>query len=176
MSRKKDAETLQTNPYILTFNTPKIPKELKVETYISNLLRCYNCQKFGQGKEKCTRTPVCVRSRESDANHTNCEQDSCCPNCGKKHSAKDWEMWKKEKEILRIKYMQNIPFLESRKIEATKYADVSKKNIPNTSLSSCQKSKTSESTPTIINKWYEKSSNNYKVFHLYNYRLGELSL
>ena len=30
MSRKKDGETIQTNTYILTFNTPQIPKELKI--------------------------------------------------------------------------------------------------------------------------------------------------
>ena len=51
-------------------------------------------------------------------------------------------MWKKEKETLRIKCTQNILFLEARKIvEATKYADVSKKNISNTSMASCQKCK-----------------------------------
>ena len=55
---------------------------------------------------------------------------------GKKHTAesKDCEMSKKEKEILRIEYTQNIPFPKVRKIEATKYGDVSKKNIPNTSI------------------------------------------
>ena len=45
-------------------------------------------------------------------------------------------MGKEENEILRIKYTQNIPFPKARKIEATKYADVSKKNIPNISIPS----------------------------------------
>ena len=132
MSRKKDVETIQTNAYILTFNTPKVPKELKigytivkVETYIPNSLRCYNRQEFGPGKDRCTRTPVCVRSSKSNANHTNGKQDPHCPNCRKKHTteSKDCKMSKKEKEILRIKYTQNIPFPGARKIvEATKYA------------------------------------------------------
>ena len=85
-------------------------------------------------------------------------------------------MRKKEKEKLRIEYTQNIPFPEARKIEATKYANVSKKNIPNSSLPSCQKCKTAETMPTTINKGNEKSFNNYKVFYQYNYCLGELAL
>ena len=110
-------------------------------------------KQLGHGKDRCTRTPVCVcvcvRFNKSDAYLTNGEQD---PNRGKNTAdSKDCKMWKKEKEILRIKYTQNIPFPEARKIvEATKYADVSKKNIPNTSIFSCQKCKTAENTP--INK------------------------
>lgn len=43
-----------TNTYILNFNTPKPPTEIKigymiekVEVYIPNPLRCHNCQKLG---------------------------------------------------------------------------------------------------------------------------------
>ena len=93
MRGEKAGETIQTNAYILTYNMPKIPKELKigytiikVEAYVPNLLRCYNCLKFGPGNDRCTKTPVCVRCSKSDANHTHCEQDPHCKNCRKKHS------------------------------------------------------------------------------------------
>ena len=117
-----------------------------MEIYIPNPLRCYHCQKFGHAKDRCTRTPMCIKYSKSDANKTNISQTA------EKNTAdsKDCEMWEKGKEIL-IKYTQNIPFPEARKIEATKYADVSKKNNSNTSIPSCQKYKTAKNTPTIIN-------------------------
>ena len=47
---KKNGETINTNTYIMTFNTHKIPKEIKigyqkinVKPYIPNPLRCYEC-------------------------------------------------------------------------------------------------------------------------------------
>ena len=60
---KKQNEII-TNTYILTFNNPKTPLEIKigytvvkVETYIPNP-RCHNCQKYGHLKEHCTRKQV----------------------------------------------------------------------------------------------------------------------
>ena len=55
---KKQNEIIETNTYILTFNNPKPPLEIKigytvvkVETYIPNPSRCHNCQKYGHLKE-----------------------------------------------------------------------------------------------------------------------------
>ena len=66
ISIKRNNQIIPTNTYILNFNTPKPPTEIKigylitkVETYILNPLRCHNCQKFGHHKEKCTRPPIC---------------------------------------------------------------------------------------------------------------------
>ena len=59
--RRKTGETIDTNTYIMTFNTHKIPKEIKigyqkinVEPYIPNPLRCYKCQRFGYHQDQCT--------------------------------------------------------------------------------------------------------------------------
>ena len=50
---KRNDKIISTDTYILTFGRPQIPKELKVgytnvrvNPYIPNPLRCYNCQKL----------------------------------------------------------------------------------------------------------------------------------
>ena len=51
---KKENQPVQANIYILNFNSPTIPKEIKIsyinkkkiEQYIPNPLRCFKCQKF----------------------------------------------------------------------------------------------------------------------------------
>ena len=60
ISIKKGEQQIQTNNYILTFNKPQNPKEVKignclerVEEYAPALLRCFKCQKFGHHREAC---------------------------------------------------------------------------------------------------------------------------
>ena len=57
---RRNDETIQTHTYILTFEKPSIPKEIRigyiierVEQYIPAPLRCFKCQKFGHRKEIC---------------------------------------------------------------------------------------------------------------------------
>ena len=52
-TNKKHRETIDTNTYIMTFNTHKIPKEIKIgdqknecSTLYSNPLRYFKCQRF----------------------------------------------------------------------------------------------------------------------------------
>ena len=105
ISIKRNNQIISTNTYILNFNTPKPPTEIKisylitkVETFISNPLRCHNCQKFGHHKEKCTRPPICKNCGET-GNHIDCQQPPKCANCKQNHSAdsKEWELWRKKK-------------------------------------------------------------------------------
>ena len=153
--RKNNGEKIDTNTYIITFNTHKTPKEIKigyqkinVEPYIPNPLRCYKCQRFGHHQDQCTRTPVCGRCGENSI-HDNCQKDLKCANCQENHSAgsRDCEIWKKEKEITKLKFTQNISYPEARKIvEATKYAEITKKNIPTTNKISCHNCETNTTT------------------------------
>ena len=53
----QDGVRRKTNTYILTFNTSTVPKHIKigflhtkVEMYIPNPLRCFQCQKYGHSK------------------------------------------------------------------------------------------------------------------------------
>ena len=64
----KNGVIKSTNTYILTFNTPILPKKIKVaflsvnvEVYIPIPLRCYQCQVFGFGhhEDYCMKKPIC---------------------------------------------------------------------------------------------------------------------
>ena len=62
-----------TNTYALTFNSPYLPTvvkmgfmQVKVDVYIPNPLRCYNCQVFGHYENKCGSHPVCCNCGEPE--------------------------------------------------------------------------------------------------------------
>ena len=123
---KRNGQLKDTNTFVFTFNTPALPKTVKVayfrvsvEIYIPNPLRCHSCQKYGHHENWCTKDPICANCGEP-ANHTeqNCGNAPSCVNCGEKHSAnsKECQVWHREKEILTVKFTRNISFPEARKI------------------------------------------------------------
>ena len=126
---KKDGNLIETNTLLLTFNTTTLPKSLNnfyqiipVEVYIPNPLRCFNCQRFGHHEHSCPELPgsVCEKCGMSDFDHhTNaCTNEAKCVNCNKNHQSKSnqCEIWKKEKEIMKIKVTQKITYFEVKKI------------------------------------------------------------
>lgn len=127
VSIKKNEKIIETNTYIMTFNTPKAPKEIKIgyiiekiDLFIPNPLRCHNCQKFGHHEDACHNRPVCGRCSQKNPDHTTneCTNRSNCANCGEEHPAyaRICDIWKKEKEIISVKQKQNISFPEARRI------------------------------------------------------------
>ena len=127
ISIKRDGEIINTNTYIFTFNRSQLPKELKVgynllkvTPYIPNPLRCYNCQKFGHHESKCLKPPVCKKCGGSGSDHVEhtCTNPINCINCQGNHPAdsRDCVVWKREREINQVKYSNNNPFPEARKI------------------------------------------------------------
>ena len=152
----RNQETITTNTYIFTFNTSQVPKEIKVgynlikvNPYIPNPLRCYNCQKFGHHESKCLKPTVCKKCGESGSDHIelSCSNPTKCNNCQGNHTAdsKDCIVWKREKEVNQIKYTNNISFPEARKIVQNKnlhptksYSDATKSNIQNKHEHACQ--------------------------------------
>ena len=87
--------------------------------YIPNPLRHYNCQKFGHHENRCTRTKIYKKCGEDGSDHqeATCQQLKCT-NCQGEDSddSRLCEIWKKEKEITKVKFSQNISFPEARKI------------------------------------------------------------
>ena len=147
ISIKRNDEIINTNTYIFTFNRSQVPKELKVgyniikiDPYIPNPLRCYNCQKFGHHESKCLKSAICKKCGESGSDHVEltCANPIRCANCQSSHPAdsRDCIVWKKEKEINRIKYTNNISFPEARKIVQ------SQNQFPNKSYAQVTKSST----------------------------------
>jgi hypothetical protein len=123
----RDGKKINTNTYILDFDSPTVPAKLKigyqlvnVNVYIPNPLRCYRCQKFGHHESRCTQTPVCGGCSFVGQDHdsSTCRAEIKCANCKKDHrsNSKECLIWKVEKETLKIKYTQNISFPEARKL------------------------------------------------------------
>ncbi|MCG8115590.1 MAG: hypothetical protein N0E45_09510 [Candidatus Thiodiazotropha endolucinida] len=132
ISVRRGGAIRRTNTYVLTFDTPVLPQKLKVaylsvnvEVYIPNPLRCYRCQVFGHHESRCTKKPLCPNCGEEKHvnNHQNCENEAKCVNCGGKHPvfSRECSAWKKEKEILTVKYQKSITFPEARKIVEERY-------------------------------------------------------
>ena len=90
ISIRKGEQRIQTNSYILTFNQPSTPKEMKigyclerVEQYIPAPLRCFKCQKYEHHWEACRGWQTCVKYGEKDLDQVveDCLKEIRCANC-----------------------------------------------------------------------------------------------
>ena len=171
---KRNGELKDTNTFVFTFNTPVLPKTVKVayfrvnvEVYIPNPLRCHNCQKYGHHEDRCSKDPICSKCGQiAEHSEGRCTNELQCANCGEKHSAdsKECQIWHKEKEILRIKFTRNISFVEARKlVEApTPIPGISYANITQSSMKKVSVVDTATQTDpiTIIDSAVQSSLTN----------------
>ena len=99
---------------------------VKVEVYIPNPLRCYQCQVFGHHEDFCMKKPICGNcGGERQCNDDrNCKNTAKYVNCNGNHPvfSRDCLTWKKEKAILKVKYEKSITFPEARKIVEEQFA------------------------------------------------------
>ena len=125
VSIKKGDNIITTGTYILTFGVPELPSSLKlgylrvkVDTFIPNPLRCFQCQKFGHGQLSCRGSITCFRCGESGHNGRDCEEGPKCRNCQGAHmaSSKECPIWKTEKQIQQTKVVNKITYAEAKKI------------------------------------------------------------
>ena len=125
---KKNQEYINTNTLLLTFNSVVAPKTLKifyqiipVDLYVPNPLRCFNCQRFGHHENNCPTVEgsVCENCGTGGDDHRtiNCKNPAKCVNCGGNHASRSSEctVWKKEKEIMKIKVTQRLTYPEAKK-------------------------------------------------------------
>ena len=124
---RRNGVVRRTYTYVLTFNTPILPKKIKaaylsvnVEVYIPNPLRCYKCQVFGYHEDHCLKKAICANcgGDKHRSDDRNCTETAKCANCNGSHPvfSRECTTWKKEKEILTVKYKRSVTFFEARKI------------------------------------------------------------
>ncbi|GFU11822.1 putative RNA-directed DNA polymerase from transposon X-element [Trichonephila clavipes] len=125
ISVKKDSSLFPTKNLILTFNSPKLPSNIKagylnckVRSYIPNPLRCFKCQRFGHSQTSCRGQLTCSRCASVGHASTDCSLEPKCINCLQPHpsDSKLCPKWKIEKHIQEIKTTQNISYPEARKL------------------------------------------------------------
>ncbi|XP_021339888.1 uncharacterized protein LOC110441113 [Mizuhopecten yessoensis] len=117
MWTRKNKDKIRTNTFIIPFSSPKLPQTLtigyqmyNVSVYITNPLRCRNCQKYGHHEKRCRRKTVCQYcGREGNTEQSDCDIANLrCGNWEGKHAAssRDCPTWNREREIY---YGLNIP-------------------------------------------------------------------
>ncbi|GFX38433.1 RNA-directed DNA polymerase from mobile element jockey [Trichonephila clavipes] len=125
ISIKKDSSLFPTKNLILTFNSPKLPSNIKagylnckVRPYIPNPLHCFKCQRFGHSQTSCRGQLTCSRCASVGHASTDCSLEPKCINCLQPHpsDSKLCPKWKIEKQIQEIKTTQNISYPEARKL------------------------------------------------------------
>ena len=121
---KKQGNTIKLNTYLITFETHSIPQKInvgpfkmKVDLYIPNPTRCFQCQKFGHGKQSCRSHAKCYRCSEDDHDGLTCDKPIKCANCNLDHmsSSKECPVYLKEKQIQKIKVENNISYFDARR-------------------------------------------------------------
>lgn len=119
----------KTNLFILTFDTPVLPKEIKVaymnikvRPFIPQPLRCYKCQKFGhftlQCKSEIHICGVCTEEVKNPEIKEKCVKIAKCVNCNENHPSfsKQCLIYKKELNIQTIKTEKRITYFAARKL------------------------------------------------------------
>ena len=123
IQKKLGDKTDPTDLFIITFNKPVLPSNIKigylnikVSIYIPNPRRCYNCQRFGHGKNTCRNHTVCAKCGETGHEFDDCNNEQHCCNCGKNHpaSSRQCPVWQLEKKIMDLKLKKNLTYKEAR--------------------------------------------------------------
>ncbi|XP_023227735.1 uncharacterized protein LOC111628223 [Centruroides sculpturatus] len=122
ISIRRDSKLIPTKHLILTFNKLTLPSSVvagylccPVRPYIPNPLRCFKCQRFGHSQISCRGKKAWAVWHE-DHESTECTSSPCCVNCKDLHSAyfRKCTAWQREKEIQRLKNVNNISYPEAR--------------------------------------------------------------
>ena len=134
---RRDGVLRNTNTVILTFCVPELPKEIRigynlcrVEQYIPNSLRCFRCQSYGHGKDRCRGEAVCARCGSNEhSDDKACSRPEFCIHCKSDHPSYSRKCPKfiLEQEIVRVKFTQKITFPEARRLVEPKqpsYANI----------------------------------------------------
>ena len=122
---RKSGSPKRTPVLVLTFRGTAVPlhiyagyTRLSVSVYIQNPMRCYNCFKFGHGKNACKRESVCCKCGQTGHCKESCTQDEKCINCQGPHDAMNPQCPKylEEKAIAKIRSEQGLTYPDAKKV------------------------------------------------------------
>lgn len=128
LKKRIEGELKFTSTLLLTFGIPTLPESIwagfyrvKIKQYVPLPLRCYNCQRFGHGKDRCRNQLSCFRCGEGGHDGKDCQATPKCINCKGTHmtSSKDCEKWKEELSIQKIRIEKKLSFPEARRLVQT---------------------------------------------------------
>jgi hypothetical protein len=129
ITQKRAGQVKKTHSIILTFSNNQLPPNIKagymnikVQRYIPNPLRCFNCQKYGHHQSNCKQAKTCAKCGLSDHGSDPCSRAAQCINCGGDHPAffTTCPQWISEKEICKEKVTKDISYPEARKMVAAR--------------------------------------------------------
>ncbi|XP_023232241.1 uncharacterized protein LOC111632103 [Centruroides sculpturatus] len=129
ISIRRDGKLIPTKHLILTFGKPSLPffvtagyLRCSVRPYIPNPLRCFlccfKCQRFGHSQTSCRGKSLCAQCGVEGHQSTECTSTPCCVNCNDAHPAysRKCSAWQREKEIQRVKTVNNVSYPEARRM------------------------------------------------------------
>ena len=115
---RKNGELVPTSTLFLTFDSPEFLKEIKVgylrvkvELFVPNPLKCFNCNRFGLAIQTLDARQQSVSDVQKRSKHDGeCDGPPTCPICSGPHaaSAKNCPVWQTEKEIQRVRVEKRI--------------------------------------------------------------------
>ncbi|XP_046686701.1 uncharacterized protein LOC124372362, partial [Homalodisca vitripennis] len=136
--RTENGVKVPTPGLILTFAKPHPPETIKagymslsVRPYFKNPQRCFRCQRFGHSSKVCSNPETCSRCGDEGHQEEGCKNETRCINCKGKHPAysRECNIFKEEKEILKIMTIEKLSFNEARKEYRRRVAPTPKKGV-----------------------------------------------
>lgn len=123
MKRWKNGKLEDSPVFLVTFDTPKLPKEVKigylkcsVRIYYPRPLRCGSCLSYGKHTTKrCSSSTKYCKTCSNPLPHQECGPMKC-KNCSKPHDAfnKECEVYQDQLMVMRIKTDRNISFVKAK--------------------------------------------------------------
>ena len=127
----RDGKRRDTSLLVLTFTSSKLPDTLlagyiryTVKVFIPNPLRCFRCQRYGHGSQRCTHDARCQACGNAPHGDSPCPSASKCLSCEDakyedttSHSTNSPQcpIWKKEKAICNVQATTGVSFPQARR-------------------------------------------------------------
>ena len=139
ITRLRDGVRERTWSVILTFGLEKVPEHVFIgyervscRVYIPLPLRCFKCQKFGHGANKCNSLKVFCGKCSGEHDSADCDISvPKCVNCSLPHASnsRDCPKFKLEKEIVAYRAKERVDYFEARKIVLRELGSTSTPNL-----------------------------------------------